>query len=101
MEEQKTDRVGEIAAKLTGQVDEPNSSSAEAAGNFTASGWILTVIGVLIAGYALFGYEATAPYSDTLNIGLLNEQLILAISGWALFIAGIILIGISGIVRRL
>lgn len=100
MEEQETDRVGQFAARLTGQ-DEAETSASEQASGYRTMGAIMAIIGLLVAGYALFGYEVTAPYSDTLNIGLLNEQLMLSIIGCTLFLAGTITFAVGGIIRRL
>lgn len=100
MEEQETDRFGQFAARLTGQ-DEAGTSASTQASGYRTTGTSMAIIGLLVAGYALFGYEVTAPYSDTLNIGLLNEQLMLVIIGCAFFVAGTITFGIGGIIRRL
>lgn len=100
MEDQETDRVGQLAAKLTGQTDNLESAADEAS-SFQLAGWMMLALGVGIAGYSLLGFDVTAPYSDTVNLGLLNEQLIFAISGGALFLSGTVTIGISAIIRRL
>lgn len=100
MEEQETDRVGQFAAKFIGQ-DDAVTSPSEQAGSYRAMGTIMAIIGLILAGYALFGFEVTAPYSDTLNIGLLNVQLMLTIIGCAFFLAGTITYAVGGIIRRL
>ena len=100
MEEQDTDRIGQFAARVTGQ-DDVESSSSEQASGYGTMGAVMTTVGLLLTGYALFGYDPVAPYSDTLNIGLLNDQLMLTIVGCAFFLAGTISIGIGGIIKRL
>ncbi|MGQ3297718.1 hypothetical protein [Reyranella sp.] len=65
-----------------------------------AFGIILVLIGV-VAAVAAFGMGGAAPGERVLNIGLLNEKVLLATIGGALLIGGLALVGAGGVVAAI
>ena len=65
-----------------------------------AIGVLLMLVGVAGASLA-FGIDGAAPGERVLNIGLLNQKVMLATVGGALFVGGAALIGAAGIVTAI
>lgn len=61
-------------------------------------GFVLALAGIALTASGFFMSGAPG-YSTTLNLGLLNDKLILAIAGAALFLGGLVLI-VSGTVLK-
>lgn len=64
------------------------------------SGILLILIGVLIDLVA-FSMTTTASFSDTLNIGLLNDQSNLIVAGTLMAVCGTILLSAGSIIREM
>ena len=60
-------------------------------------GYLLGVVGALLMAYGI-GSSGAAEYSDTLNIGLLNDKSNLVMAGGFLAVCGTILIAAASIV---
>ena len=60
-------------------------------------GWTLLVLGMCIQFFGFTKRTTANEYSDTLNIGLLNDQNNLIIFGGFWFVSGIVLIAASRI----
>jgi hypothetical protein len=69
-------------------------------GWLTPAGWTLVVLGVLMVIYGLFASGAPQ-YSETLNIGLLNDKTNMVIAGGFAFTSGSTFLGIGAVLTRL
>jgi hypothetical protein len=62
-------------------------------------GWVLVIIGLLMVLYGLFASGAPQ-YSETLNIGLLNDKTNMVIAGGFSFTSGSILLAVGAILKE-
>ncbi|MFZ1744139.1 MAG: hypothetical protein WAT93_14905 [Pontixanthobacter sp.] len=62
---------------------------------------MLLIIFSLLVIILAFNSKTTAPLSDTLNIGLLQDQLMLMNFGIGLLICGVLLVGFGGVIARM
>jgi hypothetical protein len=67
-------------------------------------GWLIALLGLFIFAYSLVGYDTTVSsgvYERVHNSGLMQTQLILAMFGCSVFVAGVILAAAAGILEHL
>ncbi|WP_425228116.1 hypothetical protein [Sphingomonas sp.] len=73
----------------TGPSDFHPAAATQQGSSLTGAGWCLILMSVAFCLFAFFGYTMTASYSDTLNIGLLQNQLMLFLLGLAGLLSGV------------
>lgn len=66
----------------------------------TPTGGLLIAVGLILAGYGLLSSGAPA-YSDTLNLGLLNDKSNFVILGGFAFTSGSVFLAVAALIDRI
>lgn len=86
--------------------DEPPS---EGASSMAITGWIVLILSVVLSAYAAFGYDTAIhsgadfvggtfiPSRDTINIGLLQNQLMMFQAGLAGILSAVMLLAVNAV----
>ena len=91
-----------VSAKLLSGRDQPTVESPRngPGDQISVWGWILLIVGIGGSGFS-FLMPVTASYSDTLNIGLLQQQMMVFHSGLWAALSGIVCLAAASIQRGL